>query len=384
MRIGIDCHVLEKRKSGVGVARYLMKLLNCWSRKSGIEFFLYFKDRIISGNFLSSSDFLSSPVFIKKIAKNPFNIKSLALYYNFSLPIAVMRDKIDVLFLPFYMRPFFCWVPTVNVIHDISYVSHSNWFRLRYRLPLKLLTKRAIKKSFALVVSSKYTKDEIIKFYDVRENKIFPILLAADEKFNSQKNIDKIEEVKRKYNLNKNYLFYTGSIFSRRHVLELIKAFEKLLDNGLDYQFLISGDDLTCPAQNIIQIINNINKKYSNAIIKVDYVHEDDLLYIYQGAELFVWPSEYEGFGLPPLEAMACGTPVLSTKKTSLAEVLGDYPIWVENPSDIGEIKDKMIKVLKDENLRNEMITQGLICARQFSWQKTAEETLRILISYAK
>ena len=179
-------------------------------------------------------------------------------------------------------------------------------------------------------------------------------------------------------------MFYTGSIFSRRHVLELIKAFEKLLDNGLDYQFLISGDDLTCPAQNIIQIINNINKKYSNAIIKVDYVHEDDLLYIYQGAELFVWPSEYEGFGLPPLEAMACGTPVLSTKKTSLAEVLGDYPIWVENPSDIGEIKDKMIKVLKDENLRNEMITQGLICARQFSWQKTAEETLRILISYAK
>jgi glycosyltransferase involved in cell wall biosynthesis len=379
MRIGIDCHVLEKRKSGVGVARYLMKLLNYWSRKNGIEFFLYFKDRIISDNFLSSSDFLSSPVFTKKIAKNPFNIKSLALYYNFSLPIAVAKDKIDVLFLPFYMRPFFCKIPTVNVIHDISYISHSDWFKLRYRLPLKLLTWRAVKKSFALLASSQYTKDEIIKFCDVKENKIFPVLLAADEKFNSQKSIDKIGEAKRKYNLNKKYLFYTGSIFSRRHVSESIKAFEKLLDNKLDYQFLISGDDLTCPVQGINQMIERVNKKYNNAIIKVDYVHEDDLLYIYQGAELFVWPSEYEGFGLPPLEAMACGTPVLTTKKTSLAEVLGDYPIAVDNPSNVEEIKEKMIKVLSNEQLRNEMIQKGLERVQKFSWQKTAQETLKIL-----
>jgi glycosyltransferase involved in cell wall biosynthesis len=127
-------------------------------------------------------------------------------------------------------------------------------------------------------------------------------------------------------------------------------------------------------------MVESVNKKYKNAIIKVDYVHEDDLLYIYQGAELFVWPSEYEGFGLPPLEAMACGTPVLSTKLTSLAEVLGDYPIAVDDPNNIEEMKEKMVKILNDEKLSNEMIQKGLERAKSFSWQKTAEETLKIII----
>jgi len=102
---------------------------------------------------------------------------------------------------------------------------------------------------------------------------------------------------------------------------------------------------------------------------------------LYNATDLFVWLSEYEGFGLPPLEAMACGTPVLSTKKTSLAEVLGDYPIWVENPKDINEISNKMLEILTNKKLREKLIKKGFERAQKFSWQKTAKETLNFILS---
>ena len=103
---------------------------------------------------------------------------------------------------------------------------------------------------------------------------------------------------------------------------------------------------------------------------------------MYQGAEIFIYLSEYEGFGLPPLEAMACGTPVLTTKMTSLKEVLGSYPIAIDNPNNIEEIREKMVKILSDEKLRSEMIRKGLERAKSFSWKDAAEQTLDILINH--
>jgi glycosyltransferase involved in cell wall biosynthesis len=219
---------------------------------------------------------------------------------------------------------------------------------------------------------SEYTKKEILKKY--HSDKIHVVPLAADEKFNDIKDEGKIRATKEKYGLKGKYLFYVGTIFNRRHVLEAIKAFKSIHEKYSDCQFLISGRNMTRPFQNIDNKIAKI----------VDYINEQDLLYLYQGAELFVYLSEYEGFGLPPLEAMACGTPVLTTKKTSLAEVLGNYPIWVDDPKNVEEIKEKMMKVLDDEHLKIEMINRGLERANQFSWRKTAEETLRILLNYAK
>lgn len=346
MRIGIDCHTLEKTQTGV--ARYLINLLKYWKESKGAEFILY----------------------SMKTVKNPLNIRSTALYYNFSLPRRAKKNKVDVLFLPFYMRPFFCKVPTAVAIHDISYIAHPQWFDFYHRTVYSILTKRAIKRSKIIFACSEYTKKEILKHFKVNPEKIRVVLLAADGKFDNQKDFNKIQEVKNKYGLKNKYLFYAGSIFNRRHVLETVKAFEMIFKNYPDYQFLVSGRNMTRPFQDI-----------NNGIAKViDYVDEKDLLYLYQGAEMFIYLSEYEGFGLPPLEAMACGTPVLTTKKTSLAEVLGDYPLWVDNPSDVEEIKEKMLKVLGDEQLKKEMIEKGLERAKHFSWRQTAEETLNHII----
>lgn len=362
MKIGIDCHFLEKTKTGV--ARYLANLLDYWKTENNVEFVLYSMENV----------------------KNPFNIHSTALYYNFSLPRQAKKDKVDILFLPFYMRPFFCKVETAVAVHDISYFVHPEWFDFYHRIIYKILTKRAIKKSKFIFVCSEYTKQEILKYFskNIDAKKIRVVYLASDKKFNNLKDKNKIQEIKQKYKLKDKYLLYIGTIFNRRHVLETIKAFESLLiacPGLVEGQLLVGGRNLTNPFQDIDAEINLINSKLDGKIIKIDHLDENDLVYLYQGAEMFIYLSEYEGFGLPPLEAMACGIPVLTTKMTSLGEVLGDYPIAVDNPSDINEIKEKMLKILSDEYLRSEMIKRGLERVKQFSWEKTAEETYKILIS---
>jgi glycosyltransferase involved in cell wall biosynthesis len=290
------------------------------------------------------------------------------------LPRKAKKDGVDILFLPFYMRPFFCSVPTVVAIHDISYVAHPEWFNLYHRLAYKILVQRAVKKSKAIFTCSEYTKKEIFKYYKINPEKIYVIPLAADEKFYNINNKNKTEEIKNKYGLQNKYLFCAGTIFNRRHVLELIEAFKMVLKKFLNYQLLISGRNLTNPYQNIDETIKNISQ-----IKRVDYVDENDITYLYRGAEIFIYLSEYEGFGLPPLEAMACGVPVLTTKMTSLSEVLRNYPVAVNNPKNINEIKEKIIEILNNEKLKKEMIEIGLQRAKSFSWQATAEKTLQII-----
>lgn len=369
-KIGIECHTIEKEKRLGAGGNYLLNILKEWSKLSPDEyrFILYFKDRI------PSEKILAAPVFTKKIIKIP-GIRSTAFFYNILLPLKAFSDKVDILFLPFYMRPFFCFSQTVAAVHDISFKTHPEWFSWNYKIPFQILSKFAIKTSRAILACSEYTKKEIINNYKISPKKIHVVYLAADKNFNEQKKQGEIKRIKKKYGLNKKYLFFTGNIFNRRHILESIKAFENLKE----YQFLISGRDFTRPAQNIDKKIEKINKKIPDSIKKVKFVDYEDLIPVYQGSDLFIWLSEYEGFGLPVLEAMACGVPVLTTKKTSLGEVMGDYPIWVENPINIKEISVKMQKILNDEKLRKESINKGLMQTKKFSWQKTAEETLKII-----
>lgn len=373
-KIGIEAHTIEKEERLGASGNYLLNLLKEWGKLNPDEyqFILYFKDRI------PSDEFLNSPVFKKKIIKIP-GISSTALFYNILMPIKAFLDKVDILFLPFYMRPFFCFSPTITAVHDISFKTHPQWFSWNYRIPFQILSKLAIKTSRAILSCSEYTKKEILKHHKVNPDKIKIIYLAANEEYDSKKDLKKIERIKQKYKLTKKYLFYAGTIFNRRHILESIKAFERLLEKNLNYQFLISGRDFTKPSQHIDKEIEKINKKFPDSIKRVRFVDYKDLVFVYQGAELFVWLSEYEGFGLPVLEAMASKTPVLTTKMTSLSEIIGDYPIFVEDPNNINEIKEKMEQMLFNEHLRKTAIEKGLERAKNFSWQKTTEQTLKVI-----
>jgi len=352
MKIGIDCHNLEIKRTGTG--RYLMNLLKYWAKENA-DFILYFKNHI-------PDDISQSGNFQKKILKSNSDV----LFMHYFLPKAAKKDGLDVLFCPNYIAPIFYKGNIALALHDIIYEARPDlydWPSVFDKILLKKVSKISAKKAKVIFTCSEFGKNEIIKHYKVDAKKVFVIYLAADEKFK------KVERAKSK----KKFILYVGDVIKRRFIPETIKAFEKIRGELVEpYKFVIIGK-------------NRIGQQISGEnVIHKDYVNDDDLVLLYNSADLFVWLSEYEGFGFPPLEAMACGTPVLSTKKTSLSEVLGDYPIWVENPEDVDEISDKMLKILKDENLRNEMINRGLVQAQKFSWQKTSEDTLKILINYAK
>ena len=176
--------------------------------------------------------------------------------------------------------------------------------------------------------------------------------------------------------LSSSFILSVGSIFNRRHIPELIRAFEKIAREFSDVQLLIIGANRTQPFIGIDKIIEEANKKLNRrAIIREDYIGEKDLPVLYNLAECSVYLSDYEGFGLPPLESMACGTPVITSRETALIETGGEAVVFVDshNPDDI---YNKIKKILADEDFRKERIEMGFENLKRFSWEKCARETL--------
>jgi len=373
MKIGIDCHNLEGKRMGVG--RYLFNLLQCWSKPdSDAEFILYFKNHI-------PDDIPQGKNSRSEILKTESN----AAFEHFLLPKAVREDKIDLFFSPSYILPLRISrkIKTAVAVHDISYEAHPEWFSWQNRILLRRVSKRSIKRADIIFTPSEFTKKEILKYYRISAEKIFVVPLATDEKFRQTENNSK--PIKEKYKINNKFIFYIGAIFSRRFVPECIEAFKQVAEKFPDHQFLISGTNYMYPAVDIGYIIKKANEDIGReAILHTDYVDENDLVYLYNHADLFIWLSSYEGFGLPPIEALACGTPVITTKMGSLAEAVGDSAVFIKNPEDVKEIGAAMEKILSNESLANELIKKGSKQAQKFSWEKTAQETLRILTHHEK
>ena len=372
MEIAIDARSLEGQKTGVG--RYLINLLEYWKNERDIRFILYFQ------NSIPEDEILKSQNFIKKIIKNPIGLKSNVFWQHFTLPANLKKDSPNFFFSPSYLLPFFCPIKSAVTIHDVSYEAYPEWFSSSNQFLLKRVSCCAAKKAKIIFTPSNFSKNEIIKYYKVKAEKIKVTPLGVGESFKKNStlqndNSEKIKEIKEKFAIKNKFIFYIGSIFNRRHLSEIIKAFEKL--NLTDYQFLIIGKNHTYPFIDLekqIQKTNNSLKR--NAIIKKDYLSDEDLISVYNSASLFIWLSDYEGFGLPILESMASATPVITNKAGSIFEVAGDTAIFVKNTTDTEEISRAIYRGLTNENLRKNLIEKGLKQAEKFSWEKCAKETL--------
>ena len=232
----------------------------------------------------------------------------------------------------------------------------------------------AARRADIILTVSKFSKGEIMKYYQVDSDKVTITPLAADNIFTvvppaTISNFPFTKERIMEATKNK-FILSVGSIFNRRHIQELIEAIK----------LLIVGANHTQPFIDVDEIIKKTNKNLGRrAIIREDYVSEKDLAVLYNLAQCSVYLSDYEGFGLPLLESMASGTPVITSRKTSLVEAGGEAAIFVDsnNPSDIyGKIK----KVLVDDDFKEERIRKGLENARKFSWKKCAGETLEVFL----
>lgn len=371
MRIAIDARSLEGDKTGVG--RYLENILRCWQARKDVQFVLYFKDKVPEREYFAGNS------FVLKRLENPLGFSSNFFFQHVLLPYNLKKDGADFFFSPFYLRPFLCPVRSAIVLHDISYEAHPEWFDRKSQFILKTFSKVSAKKADAIFTVSEYSKSEITKYYGTAAEKITVTPLACDS--SSRKTIDrgKVETIKSKYGLTK-FILSVGTIFTRRHAPEIIEAFGKFARSREDIQFCIIGRNRTYPFVDIDSRIHEINDRLGGErIMRVDFAEERELEALYSACEAVIYLSDYEGFGLPVVEAQSFEKPVITSRNTSLVEVGGGSVEFVEKNME-EDILGSFERVLCDSAYYNELISKGKENIKRFSWQRCADQTLETIL----
>jgi glycosyltransferase involved in cell wall biosynthesis len=284
--------------------------------------------------------------------------------------ISGKKKELDVFFSPTHYIPIGSSVPSVISILDVSYLHFPHLFGVKDLYQLKIWGKYSIKKASKITTISKSSKNDIIKAYGINESKIAVVYPGVKQILN-MKLMDK-KELARKFNIEGDYILFVGTLQPRKNVARLIEAFSKLKNNltlviigkkGWQYE-----DILSAPSQFGV----------SDKVKFLENVSDEELPSFYKNAECFVLPSLYEGFGLPIVEAMQYGCPVVTSNISSLPEAGGDAALYVD-PKDVGDIARKITQVLEDKELREEMIKKGYNQIKKFSWEKSARQTLNVL-----
>jgi glycosyltransferase involved in cell wall biosynthesis len=262
---------------------------------------------------------------------------------------------------------------TMITIHDlIPYIMPETVGR-GYLMEFLKAVPPIIERCDGILTVSDWSKKDILKFFPVDENKIFVTPLAADSKY---KVLDKEKcryIVEKNLNIKKPYILYIGGFSPRKNVRSLIMAFSKIRkDINQDCKLVIVGS-LKDDGNTLKALTERL--KIDSKVVFTGFVEEDMLPYLYNGAEVFVYPSFYEGFGLPPLEAMSCGTPVITSNVSSIPEVVKDAGILID-PYDTSNLITALGNLINNENLKNELSSKGLAKAAEFSWDRTALQTL--------
>jgi len=292
-----------------------------------------------------------------------------------TLSAELRRRPVDLLHVQ-YTAPPFAPCPVVATIHDLSFEHLPATFKRRSRMQLRFTVRRTARASAHIIVPSEFTRRDIISTYGIHPEHIAVIKLAASRKFKSSGRED-VERVRRRYGIEGEYILAVGSIQPRKNLARLINAYADLRrERSSDKlpQLVLVGKKAWLYGQTLRTLED---QGVSDSTILTGYVSEDDLPALYTGALCFVYPSYFEGFGLPPLEAMTCGTPVIAGSLTSLPEVVGDAALLFD-PFDTTALKRALARLIDDPNLRAELSGKGLSRARSFDWQETARETLKV------
>lgn len=294
-----------------------------------------------------------------------------------SLPIHLYLDapKPDIFFSPSHYGPFLSPCKTAISIMDLSYIHFPELFAKKDLYQLKNWTARSASKANHIFTISNASKNDIMKEYKIASNDITVTHLGIKEAFVVDK--EKMKDILEKFAIKGDYILFVGTIQPRKNITRLIEAFAKVLksDGNENLTLVIVGKkgwlyEKILEAPSTYHVLEHV--KF------LDFVSDEDLPVLYEQATCYVLPSLYEGFGLPVLEAMKYGCPVITSNVSSLPEAGGDAALYVDpyNPDDIAE---KILYLINHPKIRKEMITKGFEHIKQFSWEKTAKETLEVL-----
>lgn len=245
----------------------------------------------------------------------------------------------------------------IVTIHDLAFLRHPEWFSKAFSRFYKFLIPRIAKKAKHIVTVSKFSKEEIVELLKIKPEKILVAYSAVSEIFSDSKKYRKSR---------KKYILTVGSIDPRKNLLRIIQAFHQIKNK--EYKLLIVGSK-----RRVFSHAGQISKLSDKNILYVGYVSDKKLVDLYTHASLFVYPSLYEGFGLPPLEAMACGCPVIVSNMPSLKETCGKAAYYID-PYNVEDLAQAIDSLIEDKTLSAKLVNEGYSNIKRFSWDKTAEQ----------
>src|SRR5579863_2229001 len=378
MRIGINALFFRFPTTGSG--QYLTHLLKALAEVDGEnEYVLLGPDPIPQGYALNER-FHFEQVPIPNLIRRSLTLEKL-LWEQFAAPAGASKVKADLFHVPFFAPPYFSRTPNIATIHDIIPVRlpvYRDSPRMRAYMQL---VSRAAHKSALIITVSQHARQDIIDVLKVPPERIRVTYEAAGDEYKPVTDPEMLARARARYGLSADsrYILYLGGLDHRKNVPLLVRAFAHVFQkiNDPKLQLLIAGN----PDQKRGPLFPDPRPVAADlgmsGQIVYRYIEEEDKPVIYSGASVFVYPSYYEGFGLPPLEAMSCGTPVICSNRTSLPEVVGDAAITFD-PDNTGQLVEAMRSVLTNREFEVDLRARSLQQAAKFSWRKTATETLAV------
>lgn len=361
-----------------GMSRYITNLLTQFSRIEGADTFHVIAHESAIGEYLSDANGRAvDRVHVAEWLANP--ILNVA-WHQTMLPIHAKLNRYDVLFLPAASRrtPYWCPCPTVGTIHDLSpFHIKGKYDPARTFYQQQVLT-RLLRELNHIIAISESTKQDIQQYIGIPDDRITVIHHAADNNtFYPREKSHSLSVVQKRYAIRSPYIVYTSRIeHPGKNHIRLIEAFEVLRrEKHIPHQLVLAGSDWN-GATEVHQVAQN--SEFAGDILLTGYVPGDMLPHLYCGAELLAFPSLFEGFGLPVLEAMSCGTPVACSNLSSLPEIAGDAALLFD-PCDIDSIATSIYAIIAEGDCASRLSRAGLRRAAEFSWAKTAAITLDVI-----
>lgn len=287
------------------------------------------------------------------------------------LPFQLVKEGIDLIHSLAFVQPLFSSCPGVVTIYDLSFLLFSEGFNPWKRLYLRYMTPYSARRARRVIALSRSTKSDLSRFFRIPVKKIEVIPCGVNPRFRPL-NGNLISRFRQRHRLPERMILFVGTIEQRKNVSLLLEAYAQI-KKDIPHALVLAG----AKGWGADGILAQAEELGLADVIFAGYVEQEELPLWYNAADLLAYPSLYEGFGLPPLEAMASGTPVLASDTSSLPEVVGDAGILVD-PQNADEIARAMLKVLRDKGLQGEMRRRGLERAKRFTWQGAAEETVKL------
>lgn len=364
LRIGLDGDVLGRRRTGdESYLASLMRGLQAIDQDN--EYMVCVRDEDAAASLFPG---------LTRFEFRAVRPRSIWFRHAMGLPWMLRRKPVDLFHVQYFVPPLMpC--PSVVTIHDLSFVVRPDFFTPRDRILMQRLVRKSVRRAARVITDLQHTKKDLMRVYDLAPERIEVIPLAADPRYRLLDREQCRRTLAKSLGVEGPFVLYVGTFEPRKNVATLIHGYNRFREqSGLAHRLLLVGK----PKHRSERVYGAIEaSRFRDDIVLAGFVPDEDLPLYYNAADVLVFPSLFEGFGLPVVEAMACGTPVITTNVSCLPEVSGDAALLVD-PHEPEAFGDAMVKVLSDQNVVQQMGKRGLARAASFSWERTARETLAV------